>query len=93
MHKRAWTKSAPLILAMFLTSCTPGSSERRPPLVITPDVVPFSDTFQAQLAVEMEADARVPCPRDILVPDCSAWKRAVLEFSRMRDQARGAKGR
>jgi len=81
-----------LTLAGLSTSCTKGSSDAPAPVVATPDVVIYSDGFQAQLAIEVEAEQRVPCPADVMVPDCSAWKRTVIDYGRMRDQARAAVG-
>lgn len=80
-----------LASATLLTSCGATVSSP-PPVVITPDVVPYSQEFQAQLADELEAEHRPTCPPDILVPNCVAWVRAVADYGRMREQARAAKG-
>lgn len=78
-------------LAILLASCTTGNS-RPAPTNVQPPLVPYSDPFQVQLAIEYEADARPPCPRQILVPNCSAAKAAIDDYGLLRDQVRAAGG-
>lgn len=75
-----------LALTTLLIGCAGGSS--RAPIVVVPSLPPYSAEFQNLLANEMEADTRVPCPGDILVPNCAAWKRAVIDHGRLRAQIR-----
>ena len=75
--------------AILLTACTKENS-RPAPTNVQPDLDEYSDTYQEQLAIEFEAEARVPCPRDFMVPDCSAWKRAIVDYKFLRDRIRAA---
>ncbi len=82
-----------LIVLMMTTlsiSCTKENS-RPAPINVQPDLDEYSVSFQTQLALEMEAEIRVRCPRDFLVPDCSAWKRAVTDYLHLRNGIRAAK--
>jgi hypothetical protein len=76
-------------MAILLTACATTNSNPAPTNV-QPDLDDYSDAFQAQLAVELEGEARVPCPRDFMVPDCSAWKRAVIDYGHLRNGIRAA---
>ncbi len=75
-----------LSLMILLTACAGGNSET--PIVVVPDLPLYSAEFQNKLAGEMEADSRVPCPPDILAPECSAWKRGIIDYGYLREQIR-----
>lgn len=64
------------------------STTSRAPIVVVPTVPKYSAEFQDRLADEIRASFNVPCPPDILVPDCSAWQRAVIDYGFMREQIR-----
>ncbi len=81
--------SSVLVMAILLTACAKGNS-RPAPTNVQPRLDEYSQPFQTQLAIEMEFDVRVPCPRDFLVPDCSAWKRAVVDYRHLRNGIRAA---
>ena len=74
---------------ILLTACAKVDS-RPPPINVQPDLDEYSNAFQIQLAIEIEAEIRVRCPRDFLVPDCSAWKRAVDDYGHLRNGIRAA---
>ena len=76
-------------LMILLTACAGGNSD--PPAVVVPSIPHYSAEFQTKLAGEMEADSRVPCPPDILVPECSAWKRGIIDYGHLRAQIRALK--
>ena len=74
---------------ILLTACAKANSET--PIVVVPDLPRYSAEFQHELAGEMEADNRVPWPPDILVPECSAWKRGIIDYGYLREQIRALK--
>ena len=74
---------------ILFASCAKVNS-RPAPINVQPDLDQYSASFQSQLAVEMEAETRVRCPRDFLVPDCSAWKRAIDDYLHLRNGIRAA---
>ena len=85
----AWTLLSPPALTILLTACAGANSE--PPVVVVPSIFHYSAEFQNKLAGELEADNRVPCPPDILVPQCSAWKRGIIDYGYLRDKIRALK--
>ena len=61
-----------------------------------PDVAAYNPQFQNRLADELAAQKEQdvqPCPRDVVIADCSAWHRTVLDFLLMRDQTRALQQR
>ena len=74
---------------ILLSACTTTNS-RSAPINVQPNLDEYSDLFQDQLAIEMKAETRVPCPRDFIVPDCSAWKRAINDYGYLRNGIRAA---
>jgi len=88
---KRWTTFPALVVATLLTGCGTGlfnTNTPAAPIVVVPAIPPYSQDFQNQLADEIEADGRVPCPPDFIVPDCSAWKRAIIDYGFLRDQIR-----
>lgn len=83
--------SSLLGLALLLASCAKVNS-RSAPTNVQPPLIDYSTVFQVQLALEYESDRRPPCPRQILVPDCSASKAAVDDYGLLRAQIRAAGG-
>ena len=81
--------SSVLVMTILLTACATGNS-RPAPTNVQPDLDAYSSAFQTQLADELDAEAQVPCPRDFMVPDCSAWKRAVTDYLHLRNGIRAA---
>ncbi len=81
--------SSALVAMILLTACAKVNS-RPAPTNVQPDLDEYSSAFQTQLADELDAEARVPCPRDFMVPDCSAWKRAVSDYGHLRNGIRAA---
>ena len=61
--------------------------EKTEPVVVSPDVVSYSEMVQAHAADELERLGQ-PCPRDAIIADCSALSRMILDYGRMRDQVR-----
>lgn len=93
MQRTGWMRLGLLLLMIPSASCETVNSNQ-PPIVIAPPVVAYSQEFQDKAAAELEAVSNFPvCPRDVLVPDCLAWPRLVLDFGTMREQARAATGK
>lgn len=86
MPRNAWMTLSALALTILLAACATGNTKA--PIVIVPTIPPYSVEFQNKLADEMEANGLVPCPPDFLVPDCSAWRRAVIDYGYLREQIR-----
>ena len=86
MPKNGLIQSSLLLGMILLIGCENTTS--RAPIVVVPNIPKYSAEFQDRLADEIEAGARVPCPPDILVPDCSAWQRAVIDYGYLREQIR-----
>ena len=61
--------------------------EKTEPIVVSPDVVAYSESVQSHAADELEGLGQ-PCPRDSVLADCSALARMILDFGKMRDQFR-----
>lgn len=80
-----------LPMAILLTACAETDS-RPPPTNVQPKLDEYSSAFQAQLADELDQNINPPCPRDFIVPDCSAWKRAVGDYGHLRNGIRAAGG-
>lgn len=89
MRKNAQTMLIVLLSTILLTGCEMVASEPVAP-VYTPRLDQYAIEFQQQLADEIAASLLVTCPRDILVPDCAAWKRIVVDYGYLRDQIRAA---
>ncbi len=89
MPKIAPTMLIALVFAMLLTACTEKGSK---PVdgVFAPRLDQYAPEFQTQLADEIEASPLVTCPRDILVPDCAAWKRMIVDYIYLRDRITAA---
>lgn len=81
--------SIALMTTVLLISCVKENS-RPAPINVQPLLDEYSSSFQSQLAVEMEAETRLLCARDILAPDCSAWKRAINDYLHLRNGIRAA---
>ncbi len=64
--------------------------EKTEPIVVSPDVVAYSEAVQSRAADELEGLGQ-PCPRDSVLAGCSALARMILDFGRMRDQVRTVK--
>lgn len=74
-----------LLLLTSLTSCAPAVSE--PAIVVSAPVIDYSPAFQERLARELEALPR-PCDRVAPEGECSAMKRAVVDYGWTRDRIR-----
>lgn len=64
--------------------------EKTEPVVVSPDVVAYSEAVQSHAADELERLGQ-PCPRDSVLADCSALARMILDYGKMRDQVRAVK--
>lgn len=71
-----------LILAM-LAGCGGG-----PSIIAAPRLETYSPAYQNRLADEMEANPLAPCDRIDPSADCSAWKRAVIDYIDTRERIR-----
>ncbi len=83
--------SIALVAMTLLTACA-NTNSRPAPTNVQPKLDDYSAAFQEQLADERDAEIRVPCPRDFIVPDCSAWKRAIDDYGHLRNGIRAASG-
>ncbi|HAY47066.1 MAG TPA: hypothetical protein DCY55_12410 [Gammaproteobacteria bacterium] len=61
--------------------------EKTEPVVVSPDVVSYSEMVQTHAADELERLGQ-PCPRDSVLADCSAIARMIVDYGKMRDQVR-----
>lgn len=77
-------------MTMILFASCAKVDSRPSPINVQPDLDEYSNAFQIQLAFEMEAENRVRCPRDFLIPECSAWKRAITDYYHLRNGIRAA---
>ena len=66
------------------------TSKATEPIVVAPDIVDYTAVVQARAADELDRLGK-PCPADIVIADCSAVSRFVLDYGRMRDQVRAAR--
>lgn len=91
MLKNVPTMLSGLLLLASLSACERAGS-RPVANVYTPRLDQYAPEFQIQLADEIEASSFITCPRDILVPNCVAWKRMVVDYVYLRDRIRAAEG-
>jgi len=56
---------------------------------VLPDLEQYSSSFQEHLADELEALPQ-DCPRDFIVPNCSALGTFTLDHIHLRDKIRSA---
>jgi hypothetical protein len=66
------------------------SSEKGEAVVITPPIVNYSDEIQKTAASELQKIGE-PCPRDVVVRECSAIARLVIDYGDLRRKIRAAK--
>ena len=66
------------------------TSKATEPIVVAPDIVDYTAVVQARAADELDRLGK-PCPADIVIADCSAVSRFVMDYGRMRDQVRAAR--
>lgn len=71
------------MLVLCLASCVKANSNN----VVVPDVVAYDIAVQTLAAYELESMGP-PCPRDAVIPGCSAVHRMTIDYGDMRDQAR-----
>ncbi len=86
MPRNGLILSSLLLGMILLIGCENTTS--RAPIVVVPNIPRYSAEFQDRLADEIEANVNVPCPPDILVLDCSAWQRAIIDYGYLREQIR-----
>ena len=61
------------------------------PVIVTPPIEAYSKELQAAAAAEMKANPG-PCPRDtVIVANCSAVKRMVIDYGDLRQRIRAAR--
>ena len=61
------------------------------PVIVTPPIEAYSKELQAAAAAEMKAISD-PCPRDtVIVANCSAVKRMVIDYGDLRQRIRAAR--
>ena len=72
----------PLVLMILLSGCAKVSSSQ-----VLPDLANYNGAVQELAAFEM-AQLPPPCPRDAVIPTCSAMKRMLMDYGDMRNQTR-----
>ena len=61
------------------------------PVIVTPPIEAYSKELQAAAAAEMKS-LNGPCPRDtVIVANCSAVKRMVIDYGDLRQRIRAAR--
>lgn len=73
------------LTSLLLTACETRNFSTV--IVKTPDVVPYSPEVMHKAADEIESLGPM-CPREIIIPGCSAAHRMVHDYREMRNQAR-----
>ena len=81
-----WMLSGVLMSTTLLTACVNTTSDR----VVLPPLVTYSGAFQDRLAGEFQA-MRPACGPETVYDGCSAAKRVIMDYKRMRDQVRAVK--
>ena len=90
MRVRRWMPFLLLTSGILLSGCGTGIFDRPTGgRVAVPDVVEYSKQVQDHTAAEL-SKLGPACPRDGVFGGCSAVKRFVIDYGRMRDQARAA---
>lgn len=77
-----------LLIATPLASGCAGATFE-PATVVLPEVKAYSPEVQARAADELET-LGPPCPRDVVIAECSALHRFTLDYLEIRDEARNA---
>ncbi len=75
---------------MLTASCaTPIQKSEAPPkpVIVAPSLDRYSEEFETKLADELEQLAP-PCPRDYIVPNCSALYRITLDGIHLRNRVK-----
>jgi len=66
------------------------TSEKGAAIIVTPPLVDYSAAIQASAADKLEQLGQ-PCPRDVVVGNCSAIARMVIDYGDLRQKIRAAK--
>ena len=66
------------------------TSEKAEPVIVTPPIEEYADEVQALAAIELDKLGE-PCARDVVVSDCSALARLVMDYGTLRKKIRAAK--
>lgn len=90
MRRSGWIRCLLLASVTLLTSCgLVGSSDVI--FVAMPRLILYEEEVMSKAADEMEK-VGPPCSRDIVIENCSAMKRLVIDYGWLREQVReGAK--
>lgn len=80
-------KLSTIVAVSLLGACATERSEA--PVIIAPLLYDYSPTFQAAAADELD-QLGAPCPRDVLLADCSPVARLVQDYRVTRDMIRHA---
>ena len=66
-------------------------AEKGEPVIVTPPIEDYSKELQDAAAAEMKS-LNGPCPRDtVIVANCSAVKRMVIDYGDLRQRIRAAR--
>ena len=66
------------------------TAEKGEAVIVTPPLVDYSDAIQATAADKLE-QLGAPCPRDVVVANCSAIARMGIDYGDLRRKIRAAK--
>lgn len=66
------------------------TNEKIEPVIVTPTIEEYAHEVQALAAIELDRLGE-PCARDVVVSDCSALARLVMDYGTLRKQIRAAK--
>lgn len=78
-----------LFLLLIATPLANGCAQGGSSTVVVPEVKAYSSEVQARAADELET-LGPPCPRDVVIAECSALHRFTLDYLEIRDEARNA---
>ena len=66
------------------------TAEKGAAVIVTPPLVDYSASIQASAADKLEQLGQ-PCPRDVVVSNCSAIARMIIDYGDLRQKIRAAK--
>jgi len=66
------------------------TAEKGEAVIVTPPLVDYSDAIQSTAADKLE-QLGAPCPRDVVIANCSAIARMIIDYGDLRRKIRAAK--
>ena len=90
MLKNVWMTLPALVAVLLLSGCEGIRKSREAPRLVLPELKQYSGEFQARLADELDTLESQDCPRDFVIPNCSAVGTFTLDHIHLRDMIRSA---